>query len=171
MKRDRVRLFEQSIEVDGAGASSPNRFVGQKRIGDDNFVAKRRCAMGKRPGDAAEPNQAECLTTLAVKRSKQFHVPAAAAGLIQTADDATRECQDQRQAVIGNLLDTIIRDVRDLDAARGRDCQGDRVNPDAIARYDPAVLHGLDDVGGERPVAVQYRVRIPSQFQQLGVFD
>ena len=127
--------------------------------------------MRKCPGDAPEPNQAECLITLAVKRSKQFHVPGAAAGLIQTADDAARKCQDQRQAVIGNLLDTIIRHVRDMNAARSRDFQGDRVNPDAIARYDLAVLHGLDDLSGERAVAVQYRVRIPCQFQQFGVFD
>jgi hypothetical protein len=127
--------------------------------------------MGERSGDTAETNQAQYLPTLAMKRSKRLHVPATAARLIQTANDATRECQDQGQAVICNLFDTVIRDVRDLDAARGRDFQGDRVNPNAIPCYDPAVFHGFDDADGEGTVAIQYRVGIASQLQQLGIID
>jgi hypothetical protein len=46
MQRDHVGQLEQSIEVDGVGACGPNRFVDHKRIGGDNFIARRLRAVG-----------------------------------------------------------------------------------------------------------------------------
>ena len=68
------------------------------------------------PG-APEADDAEARAANAAQLAGGLPVPAAAAHLAVEHDDAAQEREDERQRMVGDLLDAVVRDAADPDAA------------------------------------------------------
>ncbi len=68
--------------------------------------------------------------------------------------------------MVGHLVDAVVRDVRDDDAALGGGGEVDRVDADAVAGDDLAALETLDHLARHERVAVDDAERLAGELAQ-----
>ena len=151
MDRNVVRLRKQLIDSRRLGARSPD-------LGSVHVRVVRQHPRQPEPGQLAvhrardQPvaQQAEGLAADAVGRAVAREPPAAVADAPVGVRDLADAGQEQRQRMVGHVLDAVIRHPSDPDAALGGRVDVDVVIADAVAADDPAAPHPLDDPPRDR---------------------
>ena len=111
---------------------------------------ERERSLGERTSDTPEPDDAEPHVADAAKRACRVVVPSPGADAAIELDDTTRQGEEQRECVVGHLVDAVVRHVADPHATRRRGVDVDVVEADARRRDHAEIGEALDVVGRHR---------------------
>ena len=151
--------------------SAPDLRQPLQGLGQVRIVAHDLEAQGQRPldhpaADPADPEQRQGSAAQPVQRSRDL--PAALPHPTGAGDDAAGRRQQQRDGVVGDLVEAVVGDVGDPDPARRRDRDVDVVDPDPVAGDHRAAVVGgrFDNRRADRREADQHRVGRRGQVDQ-----
>ena len=151
MERDKVALGQELSDWHRLRPRRGNRLGRRQRVADQHAAAA-----GNEPADDAPTNPAEAdhAAGHAGERAERWgrgdELPASVVDEPALRHDLPREGEDEGERVIGDLVDAVVGDVADGNAAGPRRNKIDIVDADPVADDHPGPLHRRNDVGIHR---------------------
>jgi hypothetical protein len=167
MQRDEVGSAQELVQLD-LRSSHVEFALFDEWIVKQHVHAERQRAHRHLAAGMAEADQPERAARHAEYRLARRHLPAAGAHQQIVEGDLARAGYQQRHRVLGDLVDTIGRIVRNDDAGLGGCFEIDGINADAVARDDLAVRHLRHHVGRDWPgIGIEERVTVADIGREL----
>ena len=167
VQRNKVRARKQGVERNEFRAHFARSGPTQVRIVNDHAHPKRRDFSGQERADPPAADQAASLAAQSLQRRHFGDGPAVFPCQGNRGNHLPAEHEQQRERVVGNFIQAVVRNVRHHDAAFGGRRNVDRVHADAVAHDDAAALHRVDRAPGDRRPRIQHAVGVPAQFCNL----
>src|SRR5439155_5908943 len=120
--------------------------------------------------EVGEAYVAGCLFGKSWQVAARREVPRSGWGCTGKGDDAAGTGEQERESVVGDLLDAEIRDVHDEDAEACRVFDRDVVDTDPVARHDEATRGCVERLARDALPVGEDRVRRRGELNQLGLF-
>ena len=117
-------------------AVARDRLFREMRVDRADLEAQRESPGGERAADAAEADDPEPGSAVRPQRPGDGVVPLAVAHAPVEGDDAAHEREEEGERAVRHLLDAVVGDVADPDAAIGGGGRVDVVVADAARRDD-----------------------------------
>ena len=167
MNAEEVSPRHKGWEIGSLGARSGNRCVAHQRVVGEHLEAECNGLMPKRLTDLAVTDDSEGLPGDSIERTALNQAPVVVPDGTVVAANVAGESEGHGQGVLGDLIDTVGRDVGHRNTAPSRLADGDVVDTDPVSADDLEPFPRVDDAIGDLCEAGQDGVGVDNELEQL----